>query len=104
MSAVRFRLSESCELRLLEEADAEELYRLVDANRAYLAEWMPWAAQQTLEGTLAFIRTTERRRAENNGFECVLVLDGRIVGAAGFARHPVDAREAGGTDDAPVQH
>ena len=82
---MRFPLSDECHLRLLEETDAEELHGLVDANRDYLAEWMPWAADQTLEGTLAFIRTTMRRHAENNGFETALVLDGRIAGAAGFA-------------------
>jgi ribosomal-protein-serine acetyltransferase len=82
---VRFPLSDDFHLRLLEEGDAEELYRLVDANRDYLAEWMPWAADQTLEGTAAFIGTTMRRHAENNGFETALVLDGRIAGAAGFA-------------------
>jgi ribosomal-protein-serine acetyltransferase len=84
MSAVRLLLSDDCHLRLLEERDADELHRLVEANRAYLAEWMPWAADQTLEGTTAFLSMTERRRAENNGFEAALVCDGRIVGAAGF--------------------
>ena len=46
------RLTDESELGLLEEADAEELYALVEQNRAYLAEWLPWAADQTLEGTL----------------------------------------------------
>jgi ribosomal-protein-serine acetyltransferase len=82
---VRFDLGDDFHLRLLEEGDAEELYALVDANRDYLAEWMPWAADQTLERTVGFIRTTMRRHAENNGFETALVLDGRIAGAAGFA-------------------
>ena len=45
-----------------------ELYALVEANRAHLAPWMPWAARQTLEGTLEFIRSRSapergRRRA-----------------------------------------
>jgi ribosomal-protein-serine acetyltransferase len=81
---MRLRLSDDCHLRPLEERDAGELYRLVEANRAYLAEWMPWAAEQTLEGTTAFLRATEQRQAANNGFEAALILDGRIVGAAGF--------------------
>ena len=34
-------------LRLLEEADAVELYSLIDANRAHLARWLLWAAGQT---------------------------------------------------------
>jgi ribosomal-protein-serine acetyltransferase len=80
----RIDLTGDCHLRLLNEADAPELYRLVERNRAYLAQWMPWAAEQTLERTVAFIRTTERRRAENNGFEAAIVLDGGIIGALGF--------------------
>jgi ribosomal-protein-serine acetyltransferase len=84
MHGVRFDLRDDFHLRLLEEGDAEELYRVVDANRDYLAEWMPWAADQTLEGTRGFIRTAMRRHAENNGLETALVLDGSIVGAAGF--------------------
>jgi ribosomal-protein-serine acetyltransferase len=82
---MRLQVTDDCHLRYLEESDAEELYRLVDSNRSYLAEWMPWAAGQTLEGTAAFIQGALRRQADKNGFEVVLVLDERIIGAAGFA-------------------
>src|SRR5207302_5111108 len=43
-------------LRLLEERDADELYELVDRNRAYLAPWMPWAAAESREDVINFIR------------------------------------------------
>jgi len=82
---MRLEVADGCHLRLLEEADAEELYRLVDANRAHLAEWMPWAAAQTFEQTANFIRGALRRHAERNGFELALVAGERMVGAAGFA-------------------
>jgi hypothetical protein len=36
-------------LRLLEEADAAELYAVVQAHRAYLVRWMPWAEKQTAD-------------------------------------------------------
>ena len=55
---MRLKVSDECELRLLEESDAGELYALVEANRPYLAEWLPWAAGQTLEATANFIRKT----------------------------------------------
>ncbi len=71
-------------LRLLEETDAEDLYATVDANRDHLARWMPWAAGQTLEGTLAFIRSTRRQLASNDGFQTAIVEDGRIIGMVGF--------------------
>jgi ribosomal-protein-serine acetyltransferase len=82
---MRLEVADGAYLRLLEEPDAEELHELVDRNRAYLAEWMPWAADQTLEQTANFIRAALRRHAERNGFEMALVLDERIIGAAGFA-------------------
>ena len=72
------------DLRRLEESDADELYRLIDANRAYLAPWMPWAGAQTREGTLEFIRMTRRQEASNDGFQIALVSEGRIIGIAGF--------------------
>jgi ribosomal-protein-serine acetyltransferase len=82
---MRLEVADGAYLRLLEEPDAEELHELVDRNRAHLAEWMPWAADQTLEQTANFIRAALRRHAERNGFEMALVLDERIIGAAGFA-------------------
>ena len=72
------------DLRRLEESDADELYRLIDANRAYLAPWMPWAGGQTREGTLEFIRMTRRQEASNDGFQVALVSEGSIVGIVGF--------------------
>jgi ribosomal-protein-serine acetyltransferase len=72
------------DLRLLEEADAQELYRLTDANRAYLARWMPWASGQTLEGTLEFIRLTIRQATSNDGFQAAVISEGAIIGIAGF--------------------
>jgi ribosomal-protein-serine acetyltransferase len=81
----RLRLTDDCELRPLTEADAEELHALVEKNRAYLADWMPWAAEQTFQGTRQFLAGSERRLREGSGFELGLVRDGRIVGAVGLA-------------------
>jgi ribosomal-protein-serine acetyltransferase len=62
-----FWIDERCFLRLPEEADANELYAVVDDNREYLARWMPWAANQTLEATLEFIRDSRKQLADNQG-------------------------------------
>jgi ribosomal-protein-serine acetyltransferase len=70
-------------LRLLEDRDAEQLYGLIDANRERLARWFPWAAGQTLEGTRAFIRESERQRAAGDGMQTAIVLEGAIAGIAG---------------------
>ena len=72
------------QLRILEDSDAEDLYSVVDANREHLARWLPWAARQTLEDTLNFIRSTRRQLANNDGFQTAIVEDGRIIGMVGF--------------------
>jgi ribosomal-protein-serine acetyltransferase len=81
-----FRIDERRLLRLLEEADAEELYGVVVENREFLARWMPWAAAQTLEDTREFIRTSRRQLGDNQGFQVAMVIDGRIAGVLGFHR------------------
>jgi ribosomal-protein-serine acetyltransferase len=77
-------VSDECQLRLLGPTDAEELYRLIEANRAYLARWMPWAAGQTLGSTREFIALTRRQAAADDGFQAALVCKGAIIGMAGF--------------------
>lgn len=82
--SLRIGRSEGCWLRLLEESDAQELYAVIDANRDYLARWMPWAAGQTLQDTLDFVQRTREQLAGNDGFQTVVIEDGRIVGVIGF--------------------
>jgi ribosomal-protein-serine acetyltransferase len=81
---LRIGLSEGYWLRLLEESDAQELYAAIEANREHLARWMPWAAGQTLEDTLAFIRRTREQLASNDGFQTAVIEGDRIVGVVGF--------------------
>jgi ribosomal-protein-serine acetyltransferase len=73
-------------LRLIEDADADELYGVVAANREFLAAWMPWAAGQTLDGTREFIAASRRQWAANQGFQAAIVERGQIVGVIGFHR------------------
>jgi ribosomal-protein-serine acetyltransferase len=75
-------------LRVLEESDADELYALIDANRSYLARWLPWAAGQTREGSLEFIRAARRQLADGDGFQAAIVDRGRMIGVIGF--HGID--------------
>jgi ribosomal-protein-serine acetyltransferase len=76
-------------LDLLDEAQAEELFALVDANRAYLREWLPWLDQNTaVDHTRAFIRATRKQHEERNGLTCGIRLRGTLVGVIGL--HAID--------------
>lgn len=80
----RFTLTEDTHLRLLEEADADELHALIEANRDYLSRWLAWAAEQTPADTLGFIRKTREQLDAKDGFQQAVVCDGEIAGVAGF--------------------
>jgi ribosomal-protein-serine acetyltransferase len=71
-------------LRPLVEADAEELHSLIEANRRRLAQWLRWAATQTIGDTVGFIRETEAQADRNDGFQRGIVIDERLAGVIGF--------------------
>ena len=79
----RFELSDGVELRSLTEADVKELYALIEANRSYLAPWMPWAAGQTVDGTAEFVRKSIKQEADDDGFQVAVIVDGAIAGVLG---------------------
>ena len=57
------------ELRILEERHAPTVFALVDRERPYLREWLPWVdATLTQDDTLAFIKASLEQFANNNGF------------------------------------
>lgn len=71
-------------LRPFGPSDLEELTETVLANREHLVPWMPWAEGYTLADCAAYL---DRKRAQVEAgelFEGPIVLDGRIVGVAGF--------------------
>jgi ribosomal-protein-serine acetyltransferase len=75
-------------LRPFKDSDAGELTEAIAANREHLARWLPWAESHGFEDSVEYL---DRKRAQieaNDGFEGAIVLDGRIVGGAGF--HGVD--------------
>jgi ribosomal-protein-serine acetyltransferase len=85
---LRHDLGGGAHLRLLEESDAEELFALVDRNRAHLEPWLPWVpATRGPDDTLEFIRATRRQLADSDGLQTAIVgADGAIAGIVGFHR------------------
>ena len=74
-------------LALLEEQHAPELFALLDANRAYLRQWLPWLDQNTkVQHTAAFIQASLRQFADRNGLACAIRSGGRIAGVIGLHR------------------
>jgi ribosomal-protein-serine acetyltransferase len=80
----RAQIRDHVYLQLLEERHAAEVFSLVDQERDYLREWLPWVdATETLDDTLSFIKSSLEQFASNHGFAAGIWSDGRFAGVIG---------------------
>lgn len=60
---------------------AETLYTLVDRNRDYLREWLPWLDDTREEKDVrAFIKSAVTHMGDGRGLACLIVFQDNIVG------------------------
>lgn len=87
MSPFPIDLGDGVRLRRLAIGDAEAVFRVVDANRERLAEWMPWVdGTRGVDDQRAWIErvTGDPTQHEGNG----IFVGGRYVGGAGLSVGP----------------
>jgi ribosomal-protein-serine acetyltransferase len=69
-------------LRLHEERNAEELFRLVEENRTHLRAWLPWVDSNTSpEDTRNFIHGALLKLSEGKLYGFDILFQGELVGA-----------------------
>jgi len=84
------RVDERVVLRQIAEDDAKELSALIDRNRSYLREWLPWLDNSNgIHDTARFIGRSLEQAADDNGLTFVIVCDGLLVGVIG--QHYLDS-------------
>lgn len=89
-------LDPNLEIRLLAEADAPLLFALVDANRTYLRQWLPWLDSTiTQQDSLAFIGLTREQSERGESLELGVWLHGELAGMVGFIHIDWQNRSAG---------
>ena len=82
-------LRDGVSIKLLEERHAPEVFAVVDRERAYLREWLPWVDVTTeVEVTSNFIRTSLQQFASNDGFAAGIWRGGEFIG--GIGTHKID--------------
>ena len=85
------RIDNDVILKLLELEDTEVLFALVDSNRLYLRQWLPWVdSNTTQENSKYFILSTQEQHKLNLGFQCGIWFGGVFAGIIGF--HGIDWR------------
>lgn len=86
-------VDDEIKLCLLELRHAETLFDLVDANRPYLRQWMPWLDATTkVDNVRNFIESSLEQFSANHGFQTAIIYRGQVVGAMGFHRFEWDNR------------
>ncbi|HEY6951494.1 MAG TPA: GNAT family protein [Bacteroidota bacterium] len=88
-AVIVIRIDDDLVLRQLSESDAIPLFAVIDRNRKFLREWLPWLdTSNSSEDTLYFIRTALEQFANNDGFAAGIYYKGFVVGTIGF--HKID--------------
>jgi hypothetical protein len=77
------------ELRLVEQKEALELFQLIEQNRGYLREWLPWVDKtRSADDIRHFIQRAHGQFAANQGPTALIRVDGKVSGVIGC--HPID--------------
>lgn len=78
-------------LSLLDLPHAETLFQLVDENRDYLRQWLPWVdATESVTDTENFLRAAIEQRHSGKGPQFAVLWQGSLCGVCGF--HAFDTR------------
>lgn len=85
----KYTVNENLYLRLFRPQDAVELFTLIDKNRLYLKRFLPWLdSNRNVEASLSFIRMSMQQYAANNGIQCGMYYNEKLVGVIGT--HTID--------------
>ena len=75
------------EIRLLEIPHAEEMFRLIDRNRASLKRWLPWVDDTaSVADSREFIRKSLEQYERHEGLVEGIFYDGRLAGIVSLPR------------------
>lgn len=89
MSHFCMNIDDETELRLHEERYAEAFFQLIDRNRDYLRQWMPWLdSEQSVEDTRTFMKETRLQFANDEALTTGIWYQGQIVGT--ISLHALD--------------
>lgn len=84
----RVTVDDGLELRLVHEGDEEEIFRVADANRAFLREWLPWVdATRSPSDMHAFVQRSLEQVRLADGFQARILHQGRFAGMIGYLYH-----------------
>jgi ribosomal-protein-serine acetyltransferase len=83
------KVAPGIEIRLFELRDAETVFAVVERNRAYLREWLPWVdITMSAENIRCFIARVREQFESGRGPQAGIWIEGAFAGSVGC--HPID--------------
>lgn len=68
-----FNVDHDIQLRILEPHYSDEIFSLVEKDRGYLREWLPWVdGTKSAEDVGHFIRSALKQFSDHNGFHAAI--------------------------------
>jgi ribosomal-protein-serine acetyltransferase len=85
---------EDLELRRRVESDAEAVFQVIDKNREYLKQWLPWLDDsQTVEDLRKYIQSDIAEFEKKEGCDFGIWHDGQWIGGIGFSSFGTNDRK-----------
>ena len=80
-----YEVNEYVKLKILEEREAEQLFELIDNNREYLAEFLPFVEHTNkVEDSKKFIHSALQQFINGDGFHCGIWSNKELIGVIGL--------------------
>ena len=84
---IRLNIDDDSRLELINQSHAEELFDLIEENREFLKQWLPWLDNNRyLQNTIDFISISQLQYERSETIQFVLFYKGNIAGIVGFHR------------------
>jgi ribosomal-protein-serine acetyltransferase len=84
-----FKVDDTLLLDMLDEQYAVATFELINANRQYLREWLPWVDNmRSIENFENYIRLTKKQFDKGTDYGFVILYNGDVVGRIGL--HYID--------------
>lgn len=82
-------MDSNIDLRLLELSDASDFFELMDSQREYFEQWLPFVQYiQNLNDSIAFVQSIVETSPEQNEFAFTIRKDDQLIGLIGIK--PID--------------
>lgn len=80
-----YKVDEEVSLKLVTHRDAEDIFELIERNRAHFRQWLGWLDVSTeIETTYQFIDANLRKFVVDEALDTAILYKGKIIGKIGL--------------------